>query len=289
MTDNIQTTGLDRNTIDKYYTKPSVVSTCIDLICSHLKINKKNDIVIEPSAGDGVFYKPLKAIVDNVRMFDIKPGSADIVQCDYLITPLDVLCPVNTASQKRLVHVIGNPPFGRQSTLANKFIRKSVTYCDTVSFILPKSFKKASMHRAFPLSFHLVATIDLPPNSFFVNGNDHDSPCVFQIWIKKDTLRDVPIPVAPIGFTFVKKTENPNVSVRRVGANAGLVSDIIDTKSEQSHYFLSIVVDDQSTSTSTLSMTIENLNKIEHVFDNTVGPKSLSKPEIIHQFNAVIQ
>ena len=36
------------------------------------------------------------------------------------------------------IHIIGNPPFGRQSSLAIKFIKKSVEYCDSISFILPK-------------------------------------------------------------------------------------------------------------------------------------------------------
>ena len=45
------------------------------------------------------------------------------------------------------VHTIGNPPFGRQSTLAKKFIKKCAVFSDSISFILPKSFRKGSYHR----------------------------------------------------------------------------------------------------------------------------------------------
>ena len=44
---SIQTKGLKRNTIDKYYTKPNVVNNCIELIKTHLTITK-DDLIIEP-------------------------------------------------------------------------------------------------------------------------------------------------------------------------------------------------------------------------------------------------
>ena len=47
------------------------------------------------------------------------------------------------------LHFIGNPPFGRQSSLAKKFI-KHICSCDktkTIAFILPKSFKKDSLKK----------------------------------------------------------------------------------------------------------------------------------------------
>ena len=50
------------------------------------------------------------------------------------------------------IHIIGNPPFGRQSSLAIKFIKKSAEFCDSISFILPKSFKKDSLKKHFPLN-----------------------------------------------------------------------------------------------------------------------------------------
>jgi hypothetical protein len=46
---------------------------------------------------------------------------------------------------KIIIHIIGNPPFGRQSSTAIKFIKKSCLFCNSLSFILPKSFKKDSL------------------------------------------------------------------------------------------------------------------------------------------------
>ena len=44
--------------------------------------------------------------------------------------------------------------------------------------------------------------------------------------------------IEPQGFFFVKKTENPDISFRRVGVNAGKIDVNSQEKSIQSHYFL---------------------------------------------------
>jgi hypothetical protein len=129
------------------------------------------------------------------------------------------------------------------------------------------------------LNFHLISEIDLPENSFLVDNKSHDVPCIFQIWEKKAVNRLVKTKLEPIHFIFVKKTENPDISFRRVGVNAGNVSKDIINKSYQSHYFIKF--------TNNLSID-ENLNKLKDItFDsnNTVGPKSISKQELIKKIN----
>jgi len=103
-------------------------------------------------------------------------------------------------------------------------------------------------------------------------------PCVFQIWAKRDVLRDLPERTAAQGFRFVKKSENPHISVRRVGVNAGKI-DIDTDKSEQSHYFI------QFTNGMSISDNVEKLKNIIFTHNNTVGPKSISKEECIKEFN----
>ena len=59
--DKKQTKGLQRNTIDKYYTKPAIVLTCIEYIKTKISI-LENDIIIEPSAGNGSFIQHIKSL-----------------------------------------------------------------------------------------------------------------------------------------------------------------------------------------------------------------------------------
>ena len=145
-----QTTGLKRSTSDKYYTKSDVVNHCIELLKKNIKISK-SDLIIEPSAGNGSFIEKIKLMSSNYKFYDLKPESSEITEQDYLDLNYQSI-----QEEFKKIHVIGNPPFGRQSSLAIKFIKKSCEFCNTISFILPKSFKKDTLKRAFPPSFHLV-------------------------------------------------------------------------------------------------------------------------------------
>jgi hypothetical protein len=271
--------GLKRDTIDKYYTKQSVVDLCIEYIRQYINIDTKNDLIIEPSAGNGAFIPGIKSLSSKFLFFDLKPENIEILEQDYL--ELDPIRLREITNCKK-IHILGNPPFGRQSSLAIKFIKKSTTFADTISFILPKSFKKDSLQKSFPLQFHLIFQIDLPPNSFLVDSQEYDVPCVFQIWEKRVTPRDIQPILEPIHFTFVKKNENPDISVRRIGVNAGVISQNTIDKSIESHYFIKF------TNSKSVQDNIQRLIGITYEFDNTVGPKSISKQEIIAKFNPLL-
>lgn len=269
-----QSTGLNRNTIDKYYTSENAVNLCLELIKENIEIDKENDIIIEPSAGNGSFIPGIKLLVDKCIFMDIEPDNIEIKQQDYLSFNHEIL------PQHNRVHLIGNPPFGRQSSLAIKFIKKSCEYCDSISFILPKSFKKDTLKSKFPPNFHLIKESELPSESFIVDGNTYDVPCVFQVWEKKSYPRVISKKLEPIGFKFVDKTENPHISFRRVGVYAGKIDTNIEDKSIQSHYFIKL--DNNS------EETIELLKNIKYNFDNTVGPRSISKQELIKEFIKIL-
>jgi predicted RNA methylase len=271
-----QKKGLNRNTIDKYYTKDTIVDVCINFIKKYMELDK-NDLIIEPSAGNGSFIKGIKSLTNNFIFFDIEPDNEEIIKQDYLLFDYDSI-----KNDFNKIHIIGNPPFGRQSSLANKFIKKSCEFCDSISFILPKSYKKDSLKKIFPLNFHLIFEIDLPEKSFLVDGLEYNVPCIFQIWEKNINNRIVNEKLQPLNFIFVKKTENPDISFRRVGVNAGLIDIKIDEKNIQSHYFIKF------TNGKSINDNIMRLNSINYEFNNTVGPRSISKQELIVEFNPLL-
>jgi hypothetical protein len=274
-----QNKGLKRNTIDKFYTKPAIVELCMENIKKYIDVDA-NDLIIEPSAGNGSFIAEIKKTVNNSIFYDIEPENDEIIEQDYLLVKSDDFKDYKDYN----IHVVGNPPFGRQSSLAIKFIKKSCEFCNTISFILPKSFKKDSLKEKFPLNFHLIFEIDLPEKSFMVNDKEHTVPCVFQIWKKMDSNRNSIEKLKPINFMFVKKDENPDISFRRVGINAGAIdtSENINEKSVQSHYFIKF------TNNKSIKNNLEQLSDIIYNVDNTVGPKSISKQELIYKFNPLL-
>jgi hypothetical protein len=269
----MQQLGLSRTGYDKFYTKPEQAAQCCQLVKALIS---PEDLVIEPSAGNGSFIDPIKKLTKNFLFYDIEPDHPEIIEIDFLN-----FNPSGYLEKYKKIHTIGNPPFGRQSSLAKRFIKKCASFSDSISFILPKSFKKESFQKAFPLSFHLVQELDLPENSFLVGDEVHNVPCVFQIWMKRDVLRPIAIKEEPRGYRFVKKSESPDISFRRVGVYAGKIDLDTESKSEQSHYFIKF------SDPKTLDK-LDEFSQIKFCSDNTVGPKSVSKPELIHEFNKII-
>ncbi len=273
----MQTVGLKRDTKDQYFTKKEVAKKCID------KIEEKLDItglVIEPSAGNGSFYDLLRPKYNNVLGYDISPGISSISQQDFLKLNLNMGFHVP-------LHFVGNPPFGRQSSLARKFI-KHICGCErskSISFILPRSFKKPSLQKTFPLNWHLIYEEDIEDNAFLVNDKEYDVPCVFQIWIKKETERELPEIQVPIGYTFVKELIDSRYALRRVGVYAGKLIDLFEDEiskiSKESHYFIKL---DEG-------YVLDKKKYNENIFENnnTVGPRSISKQEFIVYLNNIIQ
>ena len=259
--------GLNRNTIDKFYTDDKTVQKIYKYIKKYLII-KNNELIIEPSAGNGSFIPIIKKLSDNYVFLDIQPEHCEIQQQDYLTY-------INNINMK--THVIGNPPFGRQSSLAIKFIKKSTEFANSISFILPKSFKKDSLRKHFNIYFHLLFETDID-DDFLLNGKYHNVPCIFQIWEKRDYKREIPIKLEPYKYLFVKKNENPSISFRRVGVYAGKIDTDID-KSEQSHYFIKFDCPNI------------DYSDFHYKYDdnNTVGPKSISKQQIIKVFNNIVK
>ncbi len=268
-------TGLKRTPTDKFYTITSVANDCLSIVKETLDITP-TDLCIEPSAGNGAFITGIKSIFNHYKFYDLEPMHPDIIKQDYLSYDFQ-------RDNVNKIHIIGNPPFGRQSTLAIKFIKKSSEFCDSISFILPKSFKKDSLKKTFPLYFHLITEIDIPLNSFVVDGNIYNVPCIFQIWVKKDTQRTIPSTITPLNYKFVKKNISHDISVRRVGVNAGKINKNTANLSIQSHYFIKfdIKLNDD------LFNKLSNINYINK--ENTVGPKSISKPELIREFNDIME
>lgn len=269
-----QDTGLNRqNTKDQFYTKEEVAKECVTCLLECLP-EVRSWYWIEPSAGSGSF---LKAVPEGAQCisFDIEPKHSSTIQANFLEKSI-------TSNGKILV--FGNPPFGSQSSLAKAFIKHSAKFADVIAFILPRSFQKPSMNRVFPPEFHCIHTKELAKKSFEVNGKDYGVPCIFQIWQKKQFPRAIDQQLDPIGFQFVKHTDNHDLVIRRVGANAGMTNNLGDNYNPETHYFIKI---DEAVLLNQLDI-IQHLNSIQWP-SNTTGPRSLSKSEITKVLNALLE
>lgn len=250
-----------KSELDKFYTKPSIAKKYIDMLDLD-----SYDTIIEPSAGSGAFSNQIK----DCLAYDLQPEHSNIQQADWLT--------VDKTQFNGRILVVGNPPFGTSGSLAMRFIQAS-SFADTIAFVLPKGFKKDSVKNRVPLNFELSIEEDVPKNSFTLNGEDYDVPCVFQVWNKKDTLRN-PIVLRTsssiVKFLPPSEKSNADFRVQRVGGRAGKAFKNTEA-SEASNYFL------KNTSQIPTSEIIEHVNTLEYPsIDNTTGPRSLPKGEFIN-------
>ena len=143
------------------------------------------------------------------------------------------------------------------------------------------SFKKASVQKRINKNYHLIYEREIPENSFLLNNIDYNVKCVFQIWKNLYCEREEIENIQSVGFKYVKKTESPDISIRRVGVYAGQSFNDID-KSPQSHYFIKFdsIVDK--------SDLMNRLNRISWI-DLTVGPRSISKSELNEKLNELMK
>jgi hypothetical protein len=148
----------------------------LEIVSAHFD---EHEIILEPSAGSGVF---LSLLPPEKRVgIDLEPAHPEVVKQDFFTYEP----PIGKA-----VCVVGNPPFGKNSSLAVNFFNHASLFADTIAFIFPRTFRKRSVQNRLDLNFHLDTEILLEKNSFHTpDGQLYDVPCVFQVWKKKPEKR----------------------------------------------------------------------------------------------------
>ena len=176
---HITTVAVRDEGLDKFYTIPAISKKCLD----HLETRyawSEWGLVIEPSAGNGSFLTQIPT--NNKIGIDISPENKDIITQDFLTyTP-----PSNISN----ILVVGNPPFGRVSSLAIKFFNHAAKWADVIAFIIPRTFRRVSVRNKLNSMFHLVFDEEIPmtPCAF---SPPMMAKCCFQVWEKRVIKRDI--------------------------------------------------------------------------------------------------
>lgn len=250
--------------LDQFYTKKEVAIDCYNKVSKLINLEKYK--LIEPSAGEGRFSDLFHS---NSMALDLDPKKSYIEKMDFF--------DFNYNSDDPVV-VIGNPPFGKNSSLAIKFFNKSALFSDYICMILPKTFKKDSVKNKLDLNFHLKKEWVLSKNSFTFNDNEYDVPCVFQIWEKREVKRKIKKQKSTSKLFDFTDELNADVAVRRVGGLAGKVLIDFNGYKESSHYYIKFKEENKD---SVLNVFINSYKELNNKARNTAGNPSLSKHELI--------
>jgi len=189
--------------LDQYYTNDDVVQQCLDMLPL-----EEYDVIVEPSAGAGAFYAHLP--VDKRVGVDLEPGYDGVIEQDYFkFVELAHACQMLPVKDKNYL-VAGNPPFGKNASLARRFFNASARFADTIAFVLPRTFRKPSTINQLNEYFHLSKEILLDTNSFHLpDGTKHDVPCVFQVWERYSRPRSkIAVVTECNDFRFIEVAKN---------------------------------------------------------------------------------
>ncbi len=212
--------------LDQFYTRPEIAKSCWARVEAFLALHPKTpSIWIEPSAGTGVF---LDLLPEPKLGLDLDPQRDDILRADFL--SYDV-------SKFDHMIVIGNPPFGKNASLALRFLNYAAE-AQLVGFILPRTAEKVSWQRRVDPHLWLVDQMVLPQRSFVFKDHWYDVPCVFQLWERRPQKRGLHhTALEHPDFAFVSKEQGQR-AFQRVGVQAGRISSNFAHKAPASHYFL---------------------------------------------------
>jgi len=262
--------------LDKFYTKPDIALKCI----SKIKNWDNWDLVIEPSAGNGSFYNNIP--VSNKIGLDIKPDSNDITQMDFF---------EYKPQKPGRIMVIGNPPFGKNSSLAIKFFNHAAKWAECIAFIIPRTFRRISVHNQLNNSFHNIHDEDIPlsPCSFEPNMC---AKCCFQIWEKRDEVRErIVLPSTHNDWSFLshgpkdeKNQPTPptgsDFALLAYGGKCGRIvnSNLSELRPKSWHWIKSNI------DTDILKKRFETLDY--SISENTARQNSIGRAELVHLYSS---
>lgn len=260
--------------LDQYYTSPKLAEYFLSKVKELLPYDSY-DLLLEPSAGTGSFYN----LLDLTRRvgLDLEPKAQGVELMNFY----EYQPPFPYFNTKILT--IGNPPFGKNSSDAVKFFNHAAPFSDAIAFVLPRTFRKASLINRLNNNYHLIFDETVPDGSFIYEDKPYDVWCCMQIWIKKESKRKkmtIKSIKDAINYFEIVDPLIADFCVQRVGGRAGLVRDQQGFKdfSSQSHYFIK--------ANHTQAKDIFKSLNYEELKYNTAGNPSISPSELVTLFLA---
>ena len=187
MTENInmEDDAITAKELDQFYTHPKIAKRFVEKV-NDLYDLSSFDHVIEPSMGEGFIYEHLPT--ENRIGLDIQKNHPDCLEGDFLKWNPEksgiVYEPLFGNAES--IAFVGNPPFGRNSTLAIEFFEHCAKYSDVICFIIPRTWMKFVVHKRIPKDFGLYWQAILPDAAFLFNNKPYEVRCVAQCWSRYD-------------------------------------------------------------------------------------------------------
>lgn len=174
--------------------------------------------------------------------------------------------------------VIGNPPYGKNSNLAIKFLNLAGCLSKQITFVLPRTFRKTSAINRVRTDLHLTSDNDVANGTF----PDTITAC-WQSWeLRSEHRSKIQTINTHPDFEFVDKAV-AQIALGRVGAGpCGRVYEEFSERSINTHFFLCVKSPE----------VIDRLRSLETKFreqaHQTVGMPSLTRPELVKIYSNLV-
>lgn len=254
--------------LSQFYTKPTIADFTTGILLEYLQSTGKDPIqmyFVECSTGEGALVKSLirygipSSHIICIDVDEKLPGKCP--EIDYIIAPLEIggflaltkedlgLSGIPNSN----IVVYSNPPYsdpradGRSRIISLDFLNHAAEMADTVAFILGCTFRRHPIQTKINPFFHIAEydgnrlDLDLPKDSYTLDGQEAPVSTVFQIWEKRRSKRAphyslsiLKNSVYPTGEWMFVKCIDPraNLRIRNWGAwnTVGVVDSPQETK-----------------------------------------------------------
>jgi predicted RNA methylase len=218
---------------EQYYTPRALAEDLVKKVKAIIP-NFSSRTVLEPAGGTGAFVEAAKnAGAQKVLSLDIEPKHGDVTKANYLNAKLKLQDAVT----------ISNPPFGRNNSLSIPFFNRAAEHSEYIAFIVPRSWRKWSVINRLDRRFHLVLdedlSIDYVDDSHELISQKNNLKTCFQIWQRKDELREI-VKVEDHGYVTKVTPAEADVALTVFGFSCGRVNTEFERKPNTTRMFLKL-------------------------------------------------
>jgi predicted RNA methylase len=218
---------------EQYYTPRALAEDLVQKVKAIIP-DFSSRTVLEPAGGTGAFVEAAKkAGAQKVLSLDIEPKHGDVTKANYLNAKLKLQDAVT----------ISNPPFGRNNSLSIPFFNRAAEHSEYIAFIVPRSWRKWSVINRLDRRFHLVLdedlSIDYVDDSHELISQKNNLKTCFQVWQRKDALREI-VKVEDRGYVTKVTPAEADVALTVFGFSCGRVNTEFERKPNTTRMFLKL-------------------------------------------------
>jgi predicted RNA methylase len=162
---------------DAYFTSPSAVDAGLTTLSRFFDLRGKT--ALEPSCGSGVFIRESTKWGLKWTTNELFPEYSQGFKADFNLD----FGKADLKSLGRFDFCIGNPPFGKSTTLARKFVLRALEISNVVAMVLPFGCRRITFIDKLPRDVRILVDEEIKDDGFELpNGAKKKVKCTWMVF-----------------------------------------------------------------------------------------------------------